>query len=155
MRTFVITKDGIARVMRTYATDGTQDDPEGLAEVAEWAADSQAQVTSVREISEADIPSIRSITMRDAWEDDGANISVNMVKARANKIAYEVRPEMERRLVQARDDLEATEDNSNAAEQARVRTRRRKLRSLPATIQSDLDAIDTPEALEAWQPNWP
>ena len=148
MKHFVIVKNGIARIMEAqdFVTDP-------MDEVAKWAADDQAQVTSVREISKADIPNIRSITMRDAWEDDGTKISVNMTKARVNKVVYEVRPERDKRLAVL--DIEHRMASGDAAKQTAIDVKAQTLRDIPTTIQPALDAITTPEALEAWQPTWP
>jgi hypothetical protein len=77
MRHFLITKNGVARLMIC------RDDTDGASEVAKWHAADQAQVTAVREISEADIPEDRDHYLRDAWEDDGGNAVVNMTKAKA------------------------------------------------------------------------
>ena len=71
MRKFVIVKDGIARIMEA------QDYVDPLDEIKKWHPDDQAKVTSVREISESDIPVNRTVALRNAWEDDGSNITVN------------------------------------------------------------------------------
>ena len=73
MRKFVIIKDGIARIME--AQDSVTDP---MDEIKKWHPDDQAKVTSVREISENDIPVNRTVALRDAWEDDGSKINVNL-----------------------------------------------------------------------------
>lgn len=99
MRTFVVTRNGTARVARTYALgpggrsitpdiEGQIEEitpaPDMADEVARWHPSQFAEVTATREISEADIPALRDAFLRDAWEDDGTSINVNMVKARAS-----------------------------------------------------------------------
>lgn len=91
MRTFVITKSGIARIMQC------RDDTDGAACVAKWHPDDQAQVTNIREISPDEIPADRDAFLRDAWEDDGTKIAVNVEKAKA---AFEKHLDRER-LAQA------------------------------------------------------
>ena len=54
-----------------------------MTEVAKWAPEIRAQVTATRAIELADLPADRDAYLRDAWEDDGAALTVNMVKARA------------------------------------------------------------------------
>lgn len=97
MRTFIVTRSGVARVMRTYALGPggrviTPRDvgikeitpaPDAADEIARWNTDDQAAVASVREISEADIPPDTELWMRNGWEDDGTNIVVNEAKVRA------------------------------------------------------------------------
>ena len=88
MRTFVITKNGVARIMRTYGLDpitgrvllDAPDAPDATAIIAKWHLRHTSQVTQTREITEAEVPI--TLTFRDAWEDDGINIIVNMAKAR-------------------------------------------------------------------------
>lgn len=93
MRTFIITKDGIARVMRTYALgiDGrviTPSDtikeakpaPDAQDEILKWPAEDQAGVTAVREIAEADIPDVPEL--KEAWRDNGQKVTVDMPLAR-------------------------------------------------------------------------
>ena len=96
MRTFLITKNGVARIMRTYALDkngrtitdpANTDGPEGANEVARWHSRHQAEVTDIREIAEADIPDAE---FKDAWRDSGSSIDIDMPAAReihAGKIA--------------------------------------------------------------------
>ena len=100
MRTFVYTLRGVARIMRTYAMGSrgraitldpadadipeiipAPDAAELIANPAKWHPDEAAEVTSTREISESDIPS--DTTFKDAWQDDGTSITVDMPKARA------------------------------------------------------------------------
>ena len=95
MRTFIVIKNGAARVMRTYALgpsgrvitpdiEGTLPEitpaPDAAEVIAKWHSRHQAAVTASREISESDIPS--DTTFKDAWEDDGAAITTNLDKAR-------------------------------------------------------------------------
>ena len=77
MRHFLVTKNGIARYM--LCLDGI----EAAAVIAKWHPDDQAQVTAIREIQAADLPADHDVYLRDAWEDDGGKIVVNMAKARA------------------------------------------------------------------------
>lgn len=163
MRTFVVTKNGIARIFRTYALDeggwALIDAVDGAPHMADliankWHAHHRAQVTNVREITEADIPGARSVAMRDAWEDDGSKIIVNMVKARTHK-TDEIRVGRDARLAQTRTDHQDADIDNNVVEKARLAQKIRTLRDLPTTIQPALEAITTPEALETYEPPWP
>lgn len=100
MRTFLITKNGVARVMRTYAlapsgrviTDPTDDTlaPDAVNEIAKWHSQHQSEVTNIREIAEGDIPDTE---FKDAWRDNGVSIDIDMPAARlihASRIAQAV-----------------------------------------------------------------
>ena len=89
-----------------------------------------------------------------AWIDDGTRIVHDMAKARAIR-TNQVRTERNARLDAEDVELKKAEDGNDQAAAARVRAKRQALRDLPATIQPDLDAITTPEALEAFEPAWP
>ena len=156
MRTFVITMDGIARIMRTYALgpggrvliDEVDEAPDALAVIAKWHPRHKDQVTSTREIAESDIP---PFLFKDAWEDDGTNIVHDMNKCRVIK-TDQIRAERDIRL--AATDVEVLKLDGQAVP-VPLKAKRQTLRDIPATVQSDLDAITTPEALEAFKPTWP
>jgi hypothetical protein len=132
MRHFLITKNGVARVMTC------RDDTDGAAEVAKWHPDDQAQVTAIREISEADIPAEADHYLRDGWEDDGGKIVVNMIKARAsfNKAVRTAKLAKAREL-QLREDI----GEDVTAERAAL------------TVTPDLAGADTPAKLKALWPS--
>lgn len=50
------------------------------SQTAKWPAARQAEIVSVREIGPGDVPADREF--RDAWEDDGAAVRINMPRAR-------------------------------------------------------------------------
>ena len=149
MKKFVIVKDGIARIKE--AQDSVTDP---MDEIKKWHPDDQAKVTSVREISESDIPVNRTVALRDAWEDDGSKINVNLTKARAGK-TNEIRPERNKRLSDLDVSFMRAVEAGDTGQQSSIATLKQKLRDLPATIQSDLNALDTPDKLEKFQPEWP
>ena len=134
MRTFVIIKGGIARIMRTYALDpgrgrvlpNAPGAPDAQDIIAKWHPDHQAAVTGVREINDSDIPSLAAF--KDGWRDDGVNITIDMPTARethADHIAI-----------------------AQAAEIARLKVEERKERLKSNTAQAD-DHAATVIALEA------
>ena len=137
--------------------EGNRIDPMVVAEgeVAKWASTSPWSAVSWR-ISEVPVAHPSSRAFRDAWTDDnpGEQVDVDMPKARAIKTG-KVRAERNIRLVA--DDLEymKADEADDDTRKRRVANRKKKLRDLPADIQSDLDALDTPEVLEAYQPAWP
>lgn len=87
-----------------------------------------------------------------AWEMDNDGLpKVNMPKARVIK-TDRIRVIRNERLAES--DIDIVKLDGGAAP-PELKAKRQALRDLPAIIQSDLDAITTPEALEAWQPGWP
>lgn len=166
MRTFIFIKDGVARILRTYAlgpggrviTPTDTDIPEvtpapDAAEVmAKWHPGNASAVTGWREIAEADIPS--NAVFKEAWRDAGSTISVDMPTARIIK-TDEIRPERNERLAALDIDYMRADEAGDTAEKERVADVKQELRDLPATIQPDLEAIDQPEELEAYEPTWP
>ena len=148
MRKFVIVKDGIARIMES------QDSVDPSNEIKKWHPDDQAKVTSVREISESDIPVNRTVALRNAWEDDGTNITVNLEKARVNK-TDEIRPERNSRLAELDVAYIRADEAGDADKKQAIATVKQKLRDIPQTIQSELNALDNPDALENFTPTWP
>ena len=90
-----------------------------------------------------------------AWEMDTDGCpKVNMSKARPIK-TDQIRVERNARLAAEDIAYMIAEEQKNDAEKLRVATKKQALRDLPATIQSDLDALTTPENLEAYAPVWP
>ena len=86
---------------------------------------------------------------RNACEDDGTNVTVNMGKARAIKLA-KIRASRNAELTKLDLDSLIAIETSNSSEQARVNTLKQTLRDIPATF--DLDGLGTPETLKA---AWP
>lgn len=95
MRTFIVTRSGVARVMRTYALGPggrvvTPNStgilsigrvaPDAADEITKWSPEAQAAVSSIREIAESDIPA--DATFKNAWRDDNTNINIDMLAAR-------------------------------------------------------------------------
>lgn len=76
MKYFVITKNGIGRIME--AADSVSDP---MGEIAKWHPADQAQVTTARRISKSAIPA--DYAYRDAWRDTGSAIEIDMPEARA------------------------------------------------------------------------
>lgn len=93
-------------------------------------------------------------TFREAWVRRAGAIEVDMPKARVI-VTERLRPERDKRLTVLDIDYMRADETGDALEKIRITARKQKLRDLPAAIQSALDAIDTPEALEAWEPTWP
>jgi hypothetical protein len=88
---------------------------------------------------------------REVW---GHGAKLNMSKARAIK-TNQIRPERNERLVALDIDYMRADEAGDTAEKERVAVVKQELRDLPATIQPDLDKIDQPEELEAYEPTWP
>ena len=88
---------------------------------------------------------------REVW-DHGAKL--NMSKARTIKTDH-IRPERNERLATLDIDYMRADEAGDTSEKQRIANVKQTLRDLPATIQPDLDAIDQPEELEAYEPTWP
>lgn len=144
MKTFVITKGGVARIMS--AIDSISDPMDAIAK---WHPDDRAEVTATRRIESADIPP--QATLKDAWRDTGSAIRVDMPVART-LVTARVRTERDRRLAET--DKEVLTLDGEAIP-GLLKAKRQALRDLPISVQADLDAITTPEALEAYEPAWP
>jgi hypothetical protein len=100
----------------------------------------------------ADLPNERpgqSRRFRNAWRWDGAKIEADLDLSRAQVMA-EVRAERNERLATSR----ANEQQGNPEQQS-WKAHRQALRDLPTTVQSEIDIIATPSALEAYEPTWP
>lgn len=81
MRHFIVVKAGIARYMQC------EDFTDAAREVAEWLPEDRALVTSVREVAPQAVPNFSGYHdpfLRNAWEDDGNAVTVNLSKAKAN-----------------------------------------------------------------------
>jgi len=85
---------------------------------------------------------------RDAWADDGADVGVDMPRARTMHMAR-IR-EARNKALTAKDAEIAIAEDGGAGPAARLRVERQALRDLPATV--DLDRAATPEALMAIWP---
>jgi hypothetical protein len=134
------------------------DDDEILALVQ--AKDVPATATNVSVVDVDAIPGAQSVErkFRNAYEQDetvsSMAVRVNMPKARAIKTGM-VREDRNMRLGALDVPYMRADEDGDRVEKARIAARKQKLRDLPADIQSDLDALDTPEALETYQPAWP
>jgi hypothetical protein len=92
---------------------------------------------------------------RAAWKQNGSTAPVfDMSKARTIK-TDQIRPERNKRLA----DLDVTylraDEAGDTATKEKIAVQKQKMRDLPATIQSDLNGLDTPDKLEKFEPDWP
>jgi len=104
-----------------------------------------------REGDDDDLPTDRYF--RDAWEDSGTAIDVNMPKARD---VHMVQIRSARNVELKKQDIEFTKalESLDTLEQARVAALKQKLRDLPTTF--DLTLAPNPTALKAlWPPELP
>lgn len=110
--------------------------------------------TNVTVVEAAELPYFGSFG-RFAWRQDGAAAPVfDMGRARSIK-TDQIRVERDNRLAILDIDYMRADEMGDGAEKQRVTAKKQTLRDLPVTIQPDLDAIATPEALEAYEPPWP
>lgn len=103
MRTFLVTRRGVARVMRTYgvqpsgAVDPEASAPDAEAEIAKWADADRAEVSSVREIDPSELlgwerrPELGQdgyVGIKEAWRDTGTGIDIDAGAARAAQAGH-------------------------------------------------------------------
>ena len=92
---------------------------------------------------------------RAAWKQDGATAPVfDMEKARTIK-TDQIRPERDKKLAALDIEYIRADEAGDADKKQSIATVKQKLRDIPETIQSDLNALDTPDALEKFTPTWP
>jgi hypothetical protein len=94
---------------------------------------------------------------RGCWRlgENGA-VAVDMPLARAQRMA-EIRAERERRLAASDGLMLRAQEQGHLAEAEALRVYRQTLRDLPKELAAakTLEALETPEALGAFEPNWP
>ena len=163
MRTFIVTKNGVARVMRTYplGMDNRTITPDMPADTpiktpapdatdviaAQWHSAHSAAVTSVREIAEADVPALHEF--KDAWRDSGAAVDVDMPEAR-NIHMGRIRVKRDKKLAGLDLAYMIADENGDNPGKAAIAQQKKALRDLPAT--HDLSGHTTPESLKD---DWP
>jgi hypothetical protein len=156
MRTFAITRNGVARIMRTYSLGkggrvilGGNGGPDAADEIAKWHPRYQAEVTTIRQITKTDIP--KEFELKDAWVDDGNAIQTDMAKAR---VIHMNRIRVVRDIKLAELDTE-TVKAVGAGDDARrdeVEAEKQSLRDIPQSF--DLTKAKTPATLlKLWPGN--
>jgi len=108
-----------------------------------------------REVDESELPAENALrgkeeTFRDAWEDTGRTVEVNMPKARD---IHMNRIRSARNLALAAQDVALFKaiEGGDVAEQAKIAALKQTLRDIPQTFR--LDGAQTPEALKALWPS--
>lgn len=91
---------------------------------------------------------------RDAWGRNGNGIVIDLPKARIIKTNF-IRKERDEKLAALDIAYMRADEANDAPAKAEIAQRKQALRDLPDTIQSVLEAITTPEELEAFKPVWP
>lgn len=104
----------------------------------------------------ADLPSetANPRRFRNAWTWDGANL-VHDLPACRDQLMEEIRKERNIRLDDSDKKKNQLDDIGTGPQQAAYATYRQSLRDLPTTVQSEIDILSTPSALEAYEPTWP
>ena len=90
---------------------------------------------------------------RNAWHVDGDVLTVNMTKARPLRLE-EIRAERNARLKASDGDV-LREQEQKGPKLVKLTSYRQSLRDLPQVVGPALDALATPEDLDAFQPPWP
>ena len=110
--------------------------------------------SNVTHIESSSLPYFGSFG-RAAWKQDGATAPVfDMEKARTIK-TDQIRPERDKKLAALDIEYIRADEAGDADTKQSIATVKQQLRDLPQTIQSDLDVLDTPDALEKFTPTWP
>ena len=137
-----------ARFMREF--DGTEDE----AITVILAKDVPKDAVGVEVVEVATIPATRRF--RNTWVKSGGGgaVDVDMPKARVQRTG-EIRIERDVRLAQEDISYIRADEIGDTTEKQRIATLKQELRDFLATIQSDLNAITTPETLGSYKPTWP
>lgn len=159
-QTTAYTKAGMSpasarRLAEGYAKGGlTESEALDLTRACHFARHHYSEGTNVTVVEAADLPYWGSFG-RFAWRQDGATAPiVDMARARPIK-TDQIRVERDKRFAALDINYIRADEAGNVVEKQRIAILKQKLRDLPATVQPDLAAITTPEALEAWEPPWP
>lgn len=108
-----------------------------------------ARLLGVRD--EATLPTNRRF--RNCWHcHDGEGVSVHMPRARAQRME-EIRAERNRRLAASDGAMARANEIGSPEDVSALKVMRQALRDIPQTV--DLEAVVTPEELEAFEPVWP
>lgn len=162
MRTFIVVRDGVATVARTYAlgpggrsiTDDPADAgleeivpaPDFADEIARGHPEHQAAISSVREISEGDIPG--EYQFKDAWRDDGSTVSIHMPKAREIHMGR-IRVVRDAKLVALDVETIKAVGTGDTVYRDKIEAEKQALRDIPTTF--NLSNAKTPaELLKLW-----
>ena len=84
----------------------------------------------------------------------GGELVVNMPNAR-EVVVNRLRPERNKRLDEQDIEYTRADERDNSAEKQRIGRLRQSLRDYPATARTELNTLNTPEELVAWEPTWP
>ena len=129
------------------ATGGVLDDLARLTqERTPWMAD------AVR-LDDVEISVLPGRYFRNCWRDNGnGNVHVNMPLARTQRMK-EIRSKRDSLLTESDKEKFRLDDVGTKTETDALAIKRQALRDIPQNV--DLEVIDTPEALEAFEPDWP
>lgn len=102
-------------------------------------------------IEGADLPSRR---FRNAWRKPGAAVAVDLPLARA-QVMTETRRTRDALLLESDREKNRLDDVGDPAQRETLRAYRQALRDLPSAVQSQVDALSTVAALDAFAPVYP
>jgi hypothetical protein len=92
--------------------------------------------------------------LRDAWKDAGGGIAVDVdLPAARTLILDKHRAERDTKLIES--DAKWVEKMSKSEDTTALETYKQELRDLPATMQTELDALDDETDIENYEPTWP
>lgn len=94
------------------------------------------------------------VSLRNCWRWQGGQVRTDLGLARQTYVRI-LRAERARRLKESDGERARLEEVGTAQQRQALATYRQQLRDLPATVQADLAALTTPDALAAYQPPWP
>ena len=107
--------------------------------------------TNIQIIEDSDVPTDR--TFRDAWKATEKVIDVDMPKARVIKTEL-LRQERNEKFKPFDAAFRLADEKGDADARKAIGDKRQALRDMPATIQDDLNKLDTPDKLKAFNPSW-
>jgi len=125
------------------------------AHIARLEADGNTILKS--DATGADLPDSRagqSRKFRNCWRWDSTKIETDLPMARAEIMAV-TRTERNEKLIDSDGKQLKVNETGSAQDQTDWETHRQALRDLPATVQTDVDALTTAADLEAHAVTWP
>lgn len=126
-----------------------------LARVKARTLQGNDKYRGARELPDAALPASRRF--RDCWRCDGADgVHVDMPLARGQRMA-EIRRARNAKLAETDGPMLRAQEQADTATVDGLKAKRQALRDLPNQLEAAgaLDAIATPEELEAFEPTWP
>lgn len=152
--------DGSLYTLAPNAKRRLPDEPEAEFIARVLAEDEAKDVTLIfkpgwvrlADVDTATLPARRRF--RAAWRWRGGACVEDVTECRKVRLA-EIRADRNKRLAASDPDMMRARETGALMAETNLKDYRQKLRDLPATAQTDLDVVPTPDAVAAYEPVWP